>query len=110
MSNYDWGYPNTVWFGNGRIKDLQKACNVLGIKNPLFVSCAEKTGFRRLNPDEPLIENDVLCMNMVGNGLHHVALFTKGEVLHHLTDRLSCREPYSAWLQKCTGAKYRYDN
>ena len=80
------------------------------IKNPLFVSCAEKTGFRRLNPDEPLMENDVLCMNMVGNGLHHVALFTKGEVLHHLTDRLSCREPYSAWLQKCTGAKYRYDN
>ncbi len=80
------------------------------IKNPLFVTCAEKAGFRRLNSDEPLIENDVLCMNMVGNGLHHVALFTKGEVLHHLTDRLSCREPYSAWLQKCTGAKYRYDN
>ena len=38
MSNYDWGYPNTVWFGNGRIKDLPKACKVLGIKNPLFVT------------------------------------------------------------------------
>ena len=38
MSNFDWGYPNTVWFGNGRIKDLPKACKVLGIKNPLFVT------------------------------------------------------------------------
>ena len=38
MSNFDWGYPNTVWFGNGRIKDLPKACKVLDIKTPLFVT------------------------------------------------------------------------
>ena len=38
MSNSDWGYPNTVWFGNGRIKDLAKACKILGIKKPLFVT------------------------------------------------------------------------
>ena len=38
MSNFDWGYPNTVWFGNGRIKDLAKACKILGIKKPLFVT------------------------------------------------------------------------
>ena len=38
MSNFDWAYPNTVWFGNGRIKDLAKACNVLDIKKPLFVT------------------------------------------------------------------------
>ena len=38
MSNFDWGYPNTVWFGNGRIKDLAKACRVLGIKKPLLVT------------------------------------------------------------------------
>jgi len=38
MSNFNWGYPNTVWFGNGRIKDLPKACKVLSIKNPLFVT------------------------------------------------------------------------
>ena len=36
MSNFDWGYPNTVWFGNGRIKDLPKACKVLDIKNPFM--------------------------------------------------------------------------
>ena len=34
----NWGYPNTVWFGNGRIKDLAKACKTLGIKKPLLVT------------------------------------------------------------------------
>jgi len=38
MSNFDWGYPNTVWFGNGRIKELPKACKILSIKKPLFVT------------------------------------------------------------------------
>ena len=38
MSSFDWGYPNTVWFGNGRIKDLPKACKILDIKRPLFVT------------------------------------------------------------------------
>ena len=38
MSSFDWGYPNTVWFGNGRIKDLPKACKILDIKKPLFVT------------------------------------------------------------------------
>ena len=38
MSNFDWSYPNTVWFGNGRINDLAKACKVLEIKKPLFVT------------------------------------------------------------------------
>ena len=47
-------------------------------------------------------------MSIFANGLNHVALFLDGEVLHHLTDRLSCRESYSEWLLKCTGGRYRY--
>ena len=38
MSNFNWGYPNTVWFGNGRIKDLPKACKILKINKPLLVT------------------------------------------------------------------------
>jgi len=34
----NWGYPNTVWFGDGRIKDLSKACKHLNIKKPLLVT------------------------------------------------------------------------
>jgi len=77
-------------------------------KDPMFERCALKTGFRQLRSEEQLQNGDLLFMSIFGKGLNHVAVFTNGEVLHHLTDRLSCREPYSAWLQKCTGAKYRY--
>jgi alcohol dehydrogenase class IV len=38
MSNSNWNYPTTVWFGQGRIKDLDIACKNLGIKKPLFVT------------------------------------------------------------------------
>ena len=38
MPSFDWGYPNTVWFGNGRIKHLPKACKFLGINRPLLVT------------------------------------------------------------------------
>ena len=78
------------------------------LKNPLFEQCAWRTGFRKLRYDERLENGDVLAMSILGNGLNHVAIFINGDVLHHLTDRLSCIEPYSEWLQKCTGARYRY--
>ena len=76
----------------------------------MFERCAEETGFKKLDSDEHLINGDLLFMNIYGKGLNHVGLFLNGEVLHHLTDRLSCREPFSLWLQKCTKAKYRYVN
>ncbi len=77
-------------------------------ENPLFEECAETTGFKKLKYDEALQNGDVLAMSILGKGLNHVAIFIDGDVLHHLTDRLSCIEPYSEWLQKCTGARYRY--
>ena len=77
-------------------------------KNPMFEKCAEKTGFRELRPDEKLINGDLLFMSIFSNNLNHVAIFIDGDVLHHLTDRLSCIEPYSEWLLKCTGKRLRY--
>ncbi|MAK52180.1 C40 family peptidase [Marinobacter sp.] len=77
-------------------------------KNPMFEKCAEETGFRELNPDEKLINGDLLFMSILSNNLNHVGIFVDGDVLHHLTDRLSCIEPYSEWLLKCTGKRLRY--
>ena len=74
----------------------------------MFERCAWRTGFRQLRPDEKLINGDLLFMSILGNGLNHVGIFLDGDVLHHLTDRLSCKEPYSEWLLKCTGGRYRY--
>ena len=44
------------------------------------------------------MNGDALLMSIGSPGLNHVAIFLDGDVLHHLTDRLSCREPYSQWL------------
>ena len=78
------------------------------INDPMFERCAEATGFRELKNDENLKNGDLLFMSILANGLNHVAIFLDGDVLHHLTDRLSCKEPYNQWLQKCTGKRLRY--
>ena len=78
------------------------------LKNPLFEKYANDTGFRELDSNESLQKGDVLLMSILHPTLNHVAIFLGDMVLHHLADRLSCREPYSAWLQKCTGKRYRY--
>tara|TARA_R100000231_G_scaffold52021_2_gene43919 strand:+ start:1136 stop:1843 length:708 start_codon:yes stop_codon:yes gene_type:complete len=78
------------------------------LENPLFESYAWRTGFRELRLDETLQEGDVLLMSIMHPTLNHVAIYLGDMVLHHLTDRLSCREPYSLWLLKCTAKRYRY--
>ena len=61
-----------------------------------------------LKKDEKLKNNDALLMSIGGVGLNHVAIFVDGDVVHHLSDRLSCKEPYNEWLLKCTGKRLRY--
>ncbi len=38
IQNINWNYPTPIWFGSGRIKDIQKACDDLNILNPLIVT------------------------------------------------------------------------
>jgi len=78
------------------------------IENPMFEKCAWRTGFRQLRPDEKLENGDLLFMSIMATGLNHVAIFLDGDVLHHLADRISCKEPYNQWLLKCTGMRLRY--
>ena len=93
ISLRDWQRPTTL-------EDFNK--------DPMFERCAWRTGFRELRSDEKLKNGDLLFMSILSNNLNHVAIFINGDVLHHLTDRLSCREPYSEWLLKCTGKRLRY--
>ena len=78
------------------------------IENPMFEKCAWRTGFRQLRPEEKLEYGDLIFMSIMATGLNHVAIFLDGDVLHHLADRISCREPYNQWLLKCTGMRLRY--
>jgi alcohol dehydrogenase class IV len=36
----NWNYPTTIWFGCGRLTELPRACNNVGVKNPLLVTDA----------------------------------------------------------------------
>jgi alcohol dehydrogenase class IV len=38
MQNMNWNYPTNVWFGPDRSQQIQQACDVLGVKNPLIVT------------------------------------------------------------------------
>ena len=38
IQNINWNYPTPIWFGPGRIQDIQKACDDLNILNPLIVT------------------------------------------------------------------------
>ena len=94
---------------NIKLLDYQRPAKVEDfLADPVFERYLPSRGFKLLDPEEKLINGDVLAMSIFGQGLNHVAIFLDGDVLHHLTDRLSCREPYSQWLLKCTGGRYRY--
>ena len=71
MNNYNWNYPTTMWVGENRIKDLNKACKNLNIKKPLLVtdkglSNSEiiKNSLKNLNDQGTDVE---LFSNVVGN-------------------------------------------
>ena len=38
MMSMNWNYPTTIWFGNQRINEIQKACESLNIHKPLIVT------------------------------------------------------------------------
>ena len=38
MMSMNWNYPTNMWFGEKRINEIQKACEILNVKNPLIVT------------------------------------------------------------------------
>ena len=38
MMSMNWNYPTTIWFGDQRINEIQKACESLNIHKPLIVT------------------------------------------------------------------------
>ena len=55
IQDINWNYPTAMWFGLNRIKDIQKACDDLNIKNPLIVT------------DPGILQTDII--NKINNSL-----------------------------------------
>ena len=70
MSNSNWGYPNTVWFGNGRINKLPKACNILNIKKPLLVTDKDLAKTLSKNFSSSAIDNVKILSFGMNNDIH----------------------------------------
>ncbi len=64
IQNINWNYPTNIWFGLNRIKEIQKACDNLNIKNPLIVT------------DPGIIQTDII--NKINSSLNQKAnIFSK---------------------------------
>ena len=59
IQNINWNYPTAMWFGLNRIKDIQKACDDLNIKNPLIVT------------DPGILQTEII--NKINNALNQKA-------------------------------------
>jgi cell wall-associated NlpC family hydrolase len=75
----------------------------------MFEACWASAGFTQLPEEEPLQRGDALLMRLAGEGLDHCAVYIgDGFILHHIQGRLSSRDTYGDWLQKCTGKALRH--
>lgn len=79
------------------------------IDAPMFEDCWPKAGFTAIDEEQELLRGDALLMRIDGKGLDHCAVYIgDGLILHHIRGRLSSRDTYGGWLQKCTGRILRH--
>jgi proteasome lid subunit RPN8/RPN11 len=77
--------------------------------DPLFDRYWREAGFRELDEDEQLEVGDAVLMSISGPGLNHVGVYIGDQLLlHHVRGRLSSRDLFGGWLQKCSGRRLRH--
>lgn len=89
----DWERPTTP-------KEFEDA--------PMFEDCWAQAGFTPV-PTEEIEPGDFVLMSIMGHGLNHCGVYVGDQLLlHHVRGRLSSKDLYGGWLQKCTGRVLRH--
>lgn len=79
-------------------------------RSPLFDGYWKEAGFQQISLDE-IRPGDGLLMNVMGSNLNHCGVYVEDNyVLHHIRGRLSSKDLYGEWLQRCTGRVLRHYN
>ena len=83
---YNWNYPTTIWAGENRADEIEKACSQLKIKNPLFVTDKDLSELEMVknifNKLKKKFNNLIIFANFTGNPIGEnvdegVSLFKK---------------------------------
>ena len=83
---YNWNYPTTIWAGENRVDEIEKACSQLKIKNPLFVTDKDLSELEMVknifNKLKKKFNNLIIFANFTGNPIGEnvdegVSLFKK---------------------------------
>jgi len=67
IQNTNWNFPTTIWFGNGRIKEILQACHQLGIKKPLFVTDEGLIHLEIVSTTTALLKSNRIEFNVYSN-------------------------------------------
>lgn len=74
----------------------------------LYLENFQKTGFEKIDP-KTIRPGDCILMQIRSKTVNHAAIYLGHDVmLHHMINRLSCREIYGGWYQKNTRLVVRY--
>lgn len=106
-----WTLARDWYAGEGlRLRDWDRPVTPeLFEQSPMFDGCWREAGFVELQEEDEIQIGDSILMNISGSGLNHCGVYIgDGMMLHHLRGRLSSRDMYGGWLQKCTGRRLRH--
>lgn len=100
------------WYRENRaveLPDFDRAEEWWAKGGNLYIDHFSDAGFSPLGAGEVLAPGDVILMQMRSSVVNHAAIYLGHDViLHHLMNRLSCREIYGGYWAKNTRLVIRY--
>ncbi len=67
VQSSNWNFPTTIWFGNGRIKEIINACEHLDVLNPLFVTDGNLVNLDIVSTTTNLLSSKGIKFNIYSN-------------------------------------------